>query len=171
MAKLDHNSLDVIERYTQAGGAHGGGLATLRTNKMLELIGLARRGLDCSGEHDSTEPCACKGKGHLHPKTGKHEWFPNCVIAELVADRVGQAAIMTSDGKVWSVPRPGRHDAVFKLISRAGYESPYHEVHGFITERDGVFLTRAQALRIARASGQLKKPLIGGGILTSEDLW
>jgi len=47
--------------------------------------------------------------------------------------------------------------------------APYHETQGFVTE-DGTFLTRAEAEKLARQTGQLVGPIIGGE-LTSEDLW
>jgi hypothetical protein len=81
------------------------------------------------------------------------------------------AAIKTADGKVWSVPRPGRHDSVFKLIAKGiGYDiesqkaASEEETHrwlryvsnhiqGFTTDA-GDFLDRGTAFHHARACKQ-----------------
>jgi len=84
--------------------------------------------------------------------------------------KITATAIKTSDGKVWSVPRPGRHDAVLKLIfDTTGKRTVRDEIQGFL-DSDGNFLTRAEAEVVARAAGQVTGPVIGGP-LTSEDLW
>jgi hypothetical protein len=83
--------------------------------------------------------------------------------------KIDRAAVKTPDGKVWAVPRPGRHDAALKLAFDQGYDTPLNEVQGFVDE-EGNFYDRAAALEVVRSTGQLKRDLIGG-ILTSEDLW
>lgn len=88
------------------------------------------------------------------------------------------AAIKTSDGKVWSVPRPGRHDACFvKIAAAVGYDVEHqkttteeeHErwiaymrdhVQGFTTDQ-GVFLDRAQSYEHAKECGQLAVSVAG----------
>lgn len=94
------------------------------------------------------------------------------------------AAIQTADGKVWAVPRPGRHDRCFRAIEQGigttGRTEAEHQqwlnytrgcVQGFVTDQ-GVFLDRAQALMHAKACGQFKADqVLIGSILTSEDLW
>jgi hypothetical protein len=97
------------------------------------------------------------------------------------------AAIKTADGRVWSVTRPGRHDAVFLLIAEAiafdiGSHNPserdrwnsFLDSHrqGFVTDK-GVFLDRAEALQHAMGCGQIERLVNPGAIpvLTSEDLW
>jgi hypothetical protein len=84
------------------------------------------------------------------------------------------AAIKTSDGKVWVVPKPGRHDSCFKAIADGisyRIETPYEteteaerkrwldyvrdHVQGFVTDR-GEFLDRAQSYEHAKAVGQLE---------------
>lgn len=83
---------------------------------------------------------------------------------------IEHAAIKTKDGKVWVAPRPGRHDACFKVIA-VGIncdrpmrdESPAekkrwidylgnHE-QGFVTDK-GDFLGREAAFEHAKACGQ-----------------
>lgn len=98
------------------------------------------------------------------------------------------AAIKTSDGKVWSVPKPYRHDGVFASIAAVtglnwrdpGNDGPSDwgrylvgHVQGFVTDA-GAFLDRAAALDHAVACRQrllFGERLAGGSILTSEDLW
>lgn len=66
------------------------------------------------------------------------------------------AAIKTVDGEVWSVPAPGRHHNVIWVLRDFGYSLgriSYGE-EGFVTDDDR-FVTRAEALAIARANGQL----------------
>ena len=83
--------------------------------------------------------------------------------------RVTIAAIRTKDGKVWSVPRPGRHGDVIRKIYEATGEAVADETQGFLLS-DGRFVDRADAEDVARESGQVTGDLIGG-VLTSEDLW
>lgn len=84
--------------------------------------------------------------------------------------KITLAAARTPDGKIWSVPRPGRHDAVLhRVIDESGFKSTDAE-QGFVDD-EGDFYTRAEALELVTTNGQLDRPLIGGGILTSEDLW
>lgn len=80
------------------------------------------------------------------------------------------------NGVVWSLPRPYRHghvQAIYALLWRPEMRQPRGggdgDDQGFLDE-DGKFLTREEAEVVARASGQLTKPIIGGE-LTSEDLW
>lgn len=82
------------------------------------------------------------------------------------------AAIRTADGKVWTLPQPARHNDLVKVIFKETGK-PVHvprEDWGFVDEK-GQFYRRRAAEHHARTAGQLTKPLIGGGILTSEDLW
>lgn len=83
---------------------------------------------------------------------------------------IEHAAIKTTDGKVWVAPRPGRHDACFRVIAVAidcdrpmRDDSPAekkrwidylgnHE-QGFVTDK-GDFLDREQAYEHAKACGQ-----------------
>ena len=70
--------------------------------------------------------------------------------------RIKAAAIRTEENEVWWVPAPGRHHNVIWLMRDFGFSVgriAYSE-EGFITDREE-FVSRAEALAIARASGQL----------------
>ena len=85
------------------------------------------------------------------------------------APTVQCAAIRDDDGRVWSVPRPGRHHDVIALMGTA-FRQRFDQ--GFVLS-DGRWVRRQPAYRIAVASGQIKD---GEGVapqhgLFSEDLW
>jgi hypothetical protein len=90
--------------------------------------------------------------------------------------RVERAAILGSDGVVYSVPRPGRHNHVIRLMSqRHGWQpgdGPVAAVRGstqgFVLS-DGSFATREHAARVAFEAGQIDAFRMQG--LYSEDLW
>ena len=73
-----------------------------------------------------------------------------------------------SDGKLFSVPRPGRHCDVIKLMSE-GEGFHWQDEQGFLLS-DGRFARRIPALRIAQEAGQIisSNPRQQ---LYSEDLW
>jgi hypothetical protein len=70
--------------------------------------------------------------------------------------RIKAAAIRTEENEVWSVPAPGRHHNVIWLMRDMGFSMGRisHSEEGFITDSDE-FVSRADALDIARAAGQL----------------
>lgn len=76
--------------------------------------------------------------------------------------------------KVWSLPRPGRHDGVMWKMMAEGEPIPYRRdvyEQGFLTST-GAFVGRAEAARIAFAAGQLKYGLTHKPReLFSEDVW
>lgn len=81
------------------------------------------------------------------------------------------AAIRMPNGRVWSVPRPGRHPDIIRQYAReTGERLPSGHVQGFLTD-GGAFLDREAALGHARAMRQLMRPALLGSVLTSEDLW
>lgn len=110
------------------------------------------------------------------------------------------AAVKTVDGRVYSVPQPGRHgDVMIAMIRSLGLATNVQwtaeqwaewralrrdHVSGFVTDA-GEFLDRDQALAHVRSCGQAFVPdrrcsatkraipadEVIGGILTSEDLW
>lgn len=96
------------------------------------------------------------------------------------------AAVRTADRAVWSVPRPGRHDAVLDAIAasvgfeiNSGRDEPAEanwwslmrpHVMGFVTDT-GVFLDRQEAFRHARACRQRFVCETEGPGLASENLW
>ncbi len=70
----------------------------------------------------------------------------------------------------WSVPRPGRHSDVARLLCRAHPDaSPFTGEQGFMTSA-GRFVDRETAGRIALKAGQVAD-LQWGPSLFSEDLW
>ena len=70
--------------------------------------------------------------------------------------RIKAAAIRTEENEVWSVPAPGRHHNVIWLMRDMGISVGRisHSEEGFVTDADE-FVSRADALDIARAAGQL----------------
>lgn len=87
--------------------------------------------------------------------------------------RVITGVTIRFEGKTWYLPRPNRHHDVVRLIAEyngVGVNGP--DVQGFQDDQ-GNFLTRAQAMELAEANGQLKRDPGGyqGDKLFSEDLW
>ena len=70
--------------------------------------------------------------------------------------RIKAAAIRTEENEVWWVPAPGRHHNVIWLMRDFGFGVGRisHSEEGFITDTEE-FVSRAEALIIARANGQL----------------
>ena len=83
---------------------------------------------------------------------------------------VDTAAAEDADGKVWTLPRPKRHDHVTKHARQEGSIGGF--LKGFVLS-DGSFIDREGAEAVARKSGQkqgrLIHPHLGG--LSSDDLW
>ena len=86
----------------------------------------------------------------------------------------------TADGRIWSLPKPNRHDEIFKTID---LDENVVCLCGFLNE-NGVFLTRNEAWFEAHKCGQLLppydpvnpsirfgKPNEEPGPLFSEDIW
>jgi hypothetical protein len=82
---------------------------------------------------------------------------------------IKRAAIKGRDGKVWSVPPPGRHHDVIRLMADNGCPTPISGVQGFL-DIYGEFVGRRRAARMALNSGQVNK-LRWPPNLYSEDLW
>lgn len=89
---------------------------------------------------------------------------------------VARAAIRL-DGKIYSVPRPGRHnhvrDFMIALIGEEKWHPSMMRERGFLLS-DGSFVGRESAWRVAVAAGQLleRAPTdFAGGVLFSEDVW
>jgi len=86
------------------------------------------------------------------------------------------------DGRVWSLPKPYRHNHIFGMIHNLSkefgmwtgdqfdYISVDHNDQGFLTDT-GTFLTRKKALDYARSLSQLNESEIQGDELYSENLW
>jgi hypothetical protein len=81
------------------------------------------------------------------------------------------AAIRTADGRIWSVPAPGRHHNVIRFINEklGGDNMPEHE-QGFLLS-DGRFVRRKPALFIAQNAGQILRETAPQHGLFSEDVW
>lgn len=83
-----------------------------------------------------------------------------------------KAAAIKWNGKVYSVPKPGRHDGVFALMRK---ENPDHkgpwmtDEQGFITDKNE-FVDRIKGAAIAIECGQITQ-LNWPPLLYSEDLW
>ena len=81
------------------------------------------------------------------------------------------AAIMSAvDGKVHSVPQPGRHHDVIREMVELGYDKPIRGEQGFVTNT-GLFVRRVPAKNIAREVGQLLERAMDHRQLYSEDVW
>lgn len=80
------------------------------------------------------------------------------------------AAIQGKDGKIYSLPRPGRHNDVIDLMRKAGITGPIPQAsQGFLLS-DGQFVDRITAAKIALANGQIRKLPRSIGLFT-QDLW
>lgn len=81
-----------------------------------------------------------------------------------------ECAAILRQGKVWSVPRPGRHHDVLMLMFSTGIEESHGDTQGFVTSA-GRFVKRGLAVRIAKKAGQITEPKFQPHALFSEDLW
>ncbi len=83
------------------------------------------------------------------------------------------SAVKLSDGRVYSVPKPGRHGHVFvmfKEMRERGDGVPKEgQIQGFVTNT-GRFVDRKEGAELALSNGQIKK-LNWPPDLYSEDLW
>lgn len=99
-----------------------------------------------------------------------------------MAETIERAAIQARDGRVWSVPRPGRHHDVIAVMATRPDHDPRDcapERQGFTTST-GRFVDRVEGMRIAKAAGQLVPDFAPDGVtimrepgdlLFSEDLF
>lgn len=93
-----------------------------------------------------------------------------------MSDETIERAALLVDSVVWSVPRPGRHTDVIALYikspeRRGSANALTQRAQGFLTNT-GRFVSRAEALRIARAAGQIIRRCGGDShALYSENLW
>lgn len=79
------------------------------------------------------------------------------------------AAAIRRDGVVWSVPQPGRHHDVIRVMVKAGVRPPINGGSGFVTD-DGRFLDRIEAARHALECKQIEQ-LNWPPYPYSEDVW
>jgi hypothetical protein len=87
-------------------------------------------------------------------------------------ERIDRAAVRCGD-KVYSVPRPGRHHDILRVIFEAN--DPLLPLitlrdQGFVTDQ-GRFVSREEACVIARAAGQILVKTNPEYQLFSEDVW
>ena len=72
---------------------------------------------------------------------------------------------------VWSVPRPMRHHDVIAFMAEQGVDAlGDYSTQGFTTS-EGRFVAREEAMRIARAAGQLIAEPHVPDMLFSEDIY
>lgn len=78
------------------------------------------------------------------------------------------------NGEIYSLPAPNRHYHIIRLIAEktGGKVDPLSlDDEGFL-DQSGRYLTREQALLVAKHNNQIKDiNLVRNGILTSEDIW
>lgn len=107
----------------------------------------------------------------MHP-TVNGDWLKKAGVSV----RIKAAAIRTPDMEVWFVPAPGRHHNVIWLMREVGrsVETIAASEEGFVTDANE-FVSRADALNIAIASGQLldehRDLALQLGELYSEFVW
>lgn len=78
------------------------------------------------------------------------------------------AAAIKLDGKIFSVPKPGRHHDIIHKMVQDGVK-PHAGIQGFVTQ-SGKFVDRQTGAKIAISNGQVSK-LLSPPELFSEDLW
>ena len=81
-----------------------------------------------------------------------------------------EAAAISHDGIVYSVPRPGRHHNVCHVMMAQGLPPETMRLQGFVTST-GRFVDRREAAIIARDAGQLLRKTNPTDLLFSEDVW
>jgi len=93
------------------------------------------------------------------------------VVTEIpsTAERIAAAAIR-HEGTVRSVPPPGRHHHVIKMMAALGFTARDVHDQGFTTDR-GRFVDRKEGFLIAKAAGQILRKTGPADKLFSEDLW
>jgi hypothetical protein len=86
-------------------------------------------------------------------------------------ERIVAAAIFYN-GVVYSVPAPGRHHDLIRIMKVQGLPDQLLDLRnqGFLTSM-GRFVDRYEAAKIARAAGQIIREPTPPDMLTSEDVW
>ena len=72
--------------------------------------------------------------------------------------------------RIKSFDPPARHNHIFNWMQETYEIPPFKMLQGFI-DSAGKFLTRQEALEVAKTANQLKNGYTIGSVLTSEDLW
>lgn len=83
---------------------------------------------------------------------------------------IASAAIIGYDQKVYSVPPPGRHHNIIRLMRDLGHPKPIKGEQGFLLS-NGMFVDRETAKPIARVARQLLPRASESKYLFSEDVW
>lgn len=85
-------------------------------------------------------------------------------------ERIAGAAIMTRDGRMATLPPPGRHHHLIFLLAIEGHPPIGPGAQGFATTW-GRFVGRREGLAIAEANGQIVAKHPSFDKLYSEDMW
>jgi hypothetical protein len=84
---------------------------------------------------------------------------------------VERAALLGTDGTIYSLPQPARHHDVMRHMADVhGFENVHHLEQGFVLSV-GRFCRRRPAKLIAERAGQLLERASGNERLFSEDVW
>lgn len=78
-------------------------------------------------------------------------------------------ALLSEDGRMWSLPAPARHSHLFALAGLMG-NNPEPCEQGFVLST-GQFIGRVGALHLVKDSGQTLRNPKAATALYSEDLW
>ncbi len=154
------------------------------TMRLIENLGDAHEALeecfalihDLSGGDMAKVSAACEERNFVDPYDEAEgeadgEGIPKAM--SVPQTHIVAAAIMTLDGVIHSVKRPGRHHDVIKAMHDIGIRFKSNHPQGFLLNT-GRFVDRRPAKQIAIKAGQMKKrrPDIEHlKDLYSEDLW
>jgi hypothetical protein len=126
--------------------------------------------------------CACSVPVHECSKCGGCDYGDNEEADQVRAQcpnrdhiHIVGIALRLPDGRIVSAREPARHSHVIAMLGKAheSAETIANSEQGFIDDH-GRFLNRADALTLARSTGQMKPRQPGhydGPELYSEDLW
>lgn len=90
-------------------------------------------------------------------------------IREIPQETITGVALLSRDGRMWSLPAPNRHGNLFALAALQGVDPEPCE-QGFVTSR-GAFLNRVNALSLVKGNGQKMRNPDAHTQLYSEDVW
>ncbi len=82
-------------------------------------------------------------------------------------ETIARAAIRTTEGTVYSLWRPRRHEDLIIFLRQQGLPIPPIQNHGFVTST-GRFVSSTEAARVALAAGQIPRT---HPHLQTEHLW
>lgn len=129
-------------------------------SEAINFINATRRNANCEDADFS----------HLTEKKPWWGWFNPQMIFDKRNKGAIKGAAALYEGKVYWVEAPFRHNHVIdKICEEEGITQVHTETQGFVL-RDGTFVDRTEAAKIAVESGQIEKTKWGVE-LYSEDLW